>query len=416
MRKPALLIAAVAAALMALVPLGMSEAATVPAPHQISLRVPFSRALTSARVGHIAGVVPPLGRHVSPRRLAAAACAEPNCNLTYHGGVVQSSPHVYLLLWGPNWPNTDPVYGDLSRLYSGLGTASDTWSTVSSQYGPAFSGTVFAGTWQDTSSPPSDVTPADLSAEASAFASAVSITGNTNAQVVIASQHGTCFSDGFAGSCGSPQPSGFYCGWHDYNGNVPYTNLPYTLDAGQLCGQNWINKGSSGLTDGVSTIAAHEYAETATDPEPASGWTDNADTISGGEIGDKCAWGGSNWSTLGSDTYGNITLPTGTFAMQSLWSNAAGRCLLTTHPTLSITKPPAQLTHRNHRVHLQIHASTNTGAKITFHASGLPTGLHISTSGLITGTATKLGTWTPKVTASTYAGSKSTSFTWRVVR
>ena len=329
---------------------------------------------------------------------------------------MQSSPRVYLLLWGPKWTKTDPVYGDLYSLYSGLGTASDSWSTVSSQYGPAFSGTVFAGPFQDTSSPPSVVTPADLSAEASAFASVEGITGNTNAQVVIASQSGTCFSDGFAGSCGTPQPSGFYCGWHDYNGNVPYTNLPYMLNAGQLCGENWINKGSSGLTDGVSTVAAHEYAETATDPEPSTGWADNSDTISGGEISDKCAWGGSNWSTLGSDAYGNVTLPTGTFAMQSLWSNAAGRCLLTTHPTISVTKPPNQTTIINHTVRLQVHAKTNTGTRITFRAASLPTGLHISTSGLITGKITKLGTWTVTVTASTYGTHASVHFTWKVIR
>jgi hypothetical protein len=61
MRKPTLLIAAIAAAFMALAPLGVSQAATVPAPHQISLHVAFTRALPSARVGHIAGVVRPSG-------------------------------------------------------------------------------------------------------------------------------------------------------------------------------------------------------------------------------------------------------------------------------------------------------------------------------------------------------------------
>jgi len=39
------------------------------------------------------------------------------------------------------------------------------------------------------------VTPADLSAQASAFAGLEGITGHANAQVVIASQGGTCFSE-----------------------------------------------------------------------------------------------------------------------------------------------------------------------------------------------------------------------------
>jgi len=397
-------------------PLGVAQAATVPAPHRISLQVPYARAHATARVGHIAGVVPPLGRHEARRQAAGAACTEPNCGLAYHGGALQSSPRIYLLLWGPGWTTSDPVYGDLYRLYSGLGEASGGWSTIDNQYSAGASTTTFAGAWQNTAAPPSVVTEADLAAQANAFASFEGITGDINAQVVIASQTGTCFSDGFAGSCGSPQTSGGYCAWHGYSGSVAFTNLPYLLDAGRLCGENWVNSSSAGRTDGVSTVAGHEYAETVTDPDPPTGWADNADTISGGEVADKCAWGGESWGTLGSDPYGDITLPTGTFAMQSLWSNTAGRCVLTTSPVLNVTKPAAQRTVRNHTVRLQVHAVTNTGTRITFHAARLPTGLHINTSGLITGRATRLGTWTTRVTASTYAGSKTVTFTWRVVR
>ena len=143
---------------------------------------------------------------------------------------------------------------------------------------------------------------------------------------------------------------------------MAFTNLPYMLNAGIECGENWINSGGKGLTDGVSIIAAHEYAETATDPEPTSGWADNADTISGGEVADKCAWGGTNWG--GHDAQGNVTLSTGTFAMQSLWSNAAGRCILTASPVVSITRPRNQQTILKHAVRLQVHASTNSGMKV----------------------------------------------------
>ena len=409
--------AAIVAAVMALAPLG-AQASTAPAPHQINLHTAFGRALRAAPVnGRRAGVVPPVGRHIAAGRpAAAAACAEPNCDLTYGGGAVESAPRVYLLLWGPNWPSTDPVSNDLLKLYSGLGTSSDSWSTVTHQYGPAFSGSVFMGAWQDTSTPPAVVAYSDLSAEADAFASSHGIAGDVNAQVVIASQSGTCFdtSDGgFVGSCGSPG-SGAYCAWHSYDGLVAFTNLPYMLNAGIGCGENWINSGSKGLTDGVSIIAAHEYAETATDPEPTSGWADNADTISGGEVADKCAWGGTNWG--GHDAQGNVTLSTGTFAMQSLWSNAAGRCILTANPVVSITRPRNQQTILKHAVRLQVHASTNSGMKVTFRASHLPTGLRIGPGGLITGKATRLGKWTVTVTASTYGAHKSTSFIWKVIR
>jgi Zn-dependent metalloprotease len=67
-------------------------------------------------------------------------------------------------------------------------------------------------------------------------------------------------------------------------------------------------------------------------------------------------------------------------------------------------------------VSLQLDAyTTNTGAALTYEATGLPDGLSISPSGLITGTPTTLGTGdvTVKVTDSTGA-SVSKTFSWRI--
>ncbi|MFJ9721711.1 M4 family metallopeptidase [Streptomyces sp. NPDC101209] len=67
-------------------------------------------------------------------------------------------------------------------------------------------------------------------------------------------------------------------------------------------------------------------------------------------------------------------------------------------------------------VSLQVDAyTTNTAASLTYEATGLPDGLSISPSGLITGTPTTLGTSdvTIKVTDSTGA-SASKTFTWRI--
>ena len=140
--------------------------------------------------------------------------------------------------------------------------------------------------------------------------------GSTNVQVVVATQSGTCPS-GFA--CGG---SGSYCAWHsDDDNSVPFTNLPYMLDAGFSCGEDFV----SAQDDGFSMVGGHEYAETITDPYPNSGWWDPSDPY-GGEIGDKCAWGGSIWG--GSDPYGDVNLATGSFAMQSLYSNAEHGCIM----------------------------------------------------------------------------------------
>jgi hypothetical protein len=401
----------------------------VPRPRLVRVHAAYLHVLSHAKAGQIAGVMPPRGAQVKAARAKAveAGCKEPNCDLSYGGGPVQHSPHVYLLLWGPDWTSSAPAYSYLYSLYEGLGVSpQDTWSPITSQYGdasgaPSFGTTVFEGAYQDTSVPPDPVTPADLAAEADGFVTSHGITDVADAQIVIASQSGTCFSDGFAGNCGSPDPNGTYCGWHSITtSGVPFTNLPYQLDAGYSCGENFINGGTAGEYDGFTLVAGHEYAETITDPDPFTGWADPSDTVSDGgdpgEIADKCVWGGSSWGKLGSDPYGDVTLSTGSFAMQSLWSNAAGRCVLTASPSLTVGTPAAQAGVLGARTHLQVHAATNTGTALSYKAARLPDGLSISAStGLITGTpAVTAGTWHPTITVSDYASSKTVTFTWQI--
>ena len=65
---------------------------------------------------------------------------------------------------------------------------------------------------------------------------------------------------------------------------------------------------------------------------------------------------------------------------------------------------------------VQIHATDSaSGQTLTYSATGLPTGLSISSSGMISGTPTSGGTFTPIVTASDTTGaSGSASFTWTI--
>ncbi|MFE0730228.1 M4 family metallopeptidase [Streptomyces antibioticus] len=67
-------------------------------------------------------------------------------------------------------------------------------------------------------------------------------------------------------------------------------------------------------------------------------------------------------------------------------------------------------------VSLQVDAyTTNTGAGLTYEATGLPDGLAISPSGLITGTPTTLGTGDVTVTVTDSTGaSVSDTFSWRI--
>ncbi|MGW7548257.1 putative Ig domain-containing protein, partial [Streptomyces sp. NPDC054770] len=88
----------------------------------------------------------------------------------------------------------------------------------------------------------------------------------------------------------------------------------------------------------------------------------------------------------------------------------------TTGNTVTVTNPGSQSTVTGSSVSLQISASDSAGATLTYSASGLPTGLSISSStGLISGTASTAGTYSTTVTATDSTGASGTaSFTWTV--
>ena len=81
-----------------------------------------------------------------------------------------------------------------------------------------------------------------------------------------------------------------------------------------------------------------------------------------------------------------------------------------------MTNPGNQTGTVGTAVSLQIHASDSaSGQTLTYSATGLPAGLSISSSGLISGTPTTAGTSSVTVTATdTTSASGSASFTWTI--
>ncbi|MEY9872014.1 hypothetical protein ABH931_001488 [Streptacidiphilus sp. MAP12-33] len=83
--------------------------------------------------------------------------------------------------------------------------------------------------------------------------------------------------------------------------------------------------------------------------------------------------------------------------------------------TVTVTNPGNQTGTVGTAASLQISATDSGGASLTYSATGLPAGLIISSSGLISGTPTTAGTSTVTVTATDSTGaSGSASFTWTV--
>lgn len=259
-------------------------------------------------------------------------------DLSYHGGVggigVETTPKIYLVLWGSQWNGNDPSGEQtiLVNFYRGVGGSK--WQNSVTQYcqGVA-SGTVscngagqaagnqtgsFVAAWMDNAAAaPNRPSQSQLAAEAvraAQFFGNNTAASNASVQYVIATSHGHN-SSGFGRQ---------YCAWHSSTsssaGNIAYTNLPYITDAGASCGANFNGLGANA---GITIVGGHEMAETITDQFPNGGWLDSG----GAENGDKCAWISS-----GQGASANITLSTGTFPVQSLWSNAfnsgTGGCVL----------------------------------------------------------------------------------------
>ncbi|HWY00582.1 MAG TPA: PKD domain-containing protein, partial [Mycobacterium sp.] len=313
------------------------------------------------------------GREGATQQAIAAATGQET--LSFGGGVdsigvTSGAPKVYLVFWGTQWGSEGTngsgyttFTGDPSNAapyiqawIKGLGTNGELWSGVMTQYCDGsqvavgatscpsgaphvgYPNGVLAGIWYDNSTAaPSQASGNQLAAEAVKAAGHFGNTteaSNRYAQYVIVSPHGT-HPDGFN------TPSGGFCAWHDYNGDttldgggaapspygdIAFTNMPYVADLGPSCGANFV----SNSLDGYSIVGGHEYAETLTDQNPAGGWVNNTgSSFTGEENGDECAWisSGQGASAL-------VAFSTGSFAMQSTWSNDTNRCDIS-HPIVS---------------------------------------------------------------------------------
>ena len=406
------------------------------------------------------GAVPTVSQNgkIKAYQQAHPAVAAAN-TLSYGGGidgigVTSGTPKIYLVFWGTQWgsqstdssgnltfsgdPNSGAPY--IQKLFKGLGTGSETWSGTMTQYcdgsrvatgatscpsgAPPVgypTGGPFAGVWYDNSA--AEPNAASGNQIANEAIKAAGHFGNTTAstnryvQYDILSGHGTD-PDNYQ--------TGGFCAWHDYNGDstlsggaasspygdIAFTNMPYVMDQGSSCGQNFVN--SSGTLDGYSIVNGHEYAETVTDQNPAGGWTNPSN---GQENGDECAWISS-----GQGASANVSTGQGSFAMQSTWSNDTNRCDIAHtivgggggNGSVTVTNPGSQTGTVGTAASLQLSASGGT-SPYTWTASGLPTGLSISSSGLISGTPTTAGTYSVSATATDSTGATgSASFSWTI--
>src|SRR5579859_7261164 len=364
-------------------------------------------------------------------------------------GVTSGTPKIYLVFWGSQWGTqstnangnltftNDPQQGApyLQQLFKGLGTGNELWSGTMTQYCDGSSvasgattcptgaphvgyptGGALAGVWYDNSAAePSAASGHQIGTEA---VNAAAHFGNTTAASNRYAQYDILSPTGL--NPDNYKTQGF-CAWHDYNGDstlsgggvtspygdIAFTNMPYVMDQGASCGQNFVNAG--GTLDGYSIVNGHEYAETVSDQNPAGGWTNHQNNSFGGqENGDECAWISS-----GQGASANVAMGTGSFAMQSTWSNDTNRCDIshaivsgTTTNDFSISDSPASrtVTKGSSTTYTVSTAVTSGSAQsVSLSASGLPSGTTASFSPTSV-TAGSSSTMTVSTTSSTLTG------------
>jgi hypothetical protein len=235
-------------------------------------------------------------------------------NLTYHGGPTITKAHLVAIFWGPSWSSSDPISPSLSKYIAAYGGSGE--YHVITQYSGIQSTSLASDSpavVYDSSTPPANVTDADVQAEVSSLFP----TADTSAIYEVFLPKSSYSSDGSSTSCGGPALQ--YCAYHGNftNGagqDVKYASMPYPSCAGCQ---------STGFTDtqNFEHFISHETREAVTD-EDGNAWWDNR----GYEADDKCAWSPAPFAdkTVGTNADG-----TG-FAYQYEWSNANSGCV-TTH-------------------------------------------------------------------------------------
>jgi hypothetical protein len=298
---------------------GAAMAALVSGPSLVSARVDTGLASGAAK-GLVKHLYPTVQGAVDNRNKGYLGIGNGAGPLLWGGGPIQKAPKVYLTVWGFNGSDPSGEQARLTNFFTGVGGSS--WANIQTQYhGTSAQGNItnptgqLGGVWVDNSSKPLAVIQ-DSQIAAEAVKAEQHFGYSPDADYFVLTPPGT-------GTVGFKVQ---YCAWHsmtsDGSKQVAFTNLPYITDAGSSCGANFVNSGSAGATDGITIVGGHEYAEAVTDPDVSTGWID----ASGNENGDKCAWISS-----GSGASRNITLSSGSFPVQTLYSNAAsavGACVI----------------------------------------------------------------------------------------
>jgi hypothetical protein len=234
--------------------------------------------------------------------------------IVYGGGPVEVTPKVYLIFWGyTKYGDPDHVKPLLEKYIANIGGSAH--NNIYTQYYQIVNGVTtyitnpssqYGGAWEDDARVPEVPTDSQIAVEA--LRGVAHFGYDSNASYVVATPH-------------DRSTPGFGTQWCAYHGAttghdtlVSYTNLPYIPDAGETCGANFITPPSdeAGADEGVTIVEGSMQGDSATDPNPPTGWQGQ-----GAEISDFCEWDNIENDAFGSHSY----------TVQPMFSNASQSCV-----------------------------------------------------------------------------------------
>jgi hypothetical protein len=268
----------------------------------------------------------PLPRHFpTKQRYAVEFAKSGGSNLSYHNGPVIPTPFVVPIFWGPTWGGSDSgIKTSLTNYIDGNGSTdlgygeTHEFNVITQYYetGPTYINLshlgLNTGALYDSSTPPTNVTDADVQAEVIRM---VGSNPRTDTVYEVFLPPSSYSSNGSSDSCGGPNLQ--YCAYHgNFNSgsyNVKYASMPYPSCGGCQ---------SSGFstTQNFEHFISHETREAVTDPD-GSAWYDRR----GYEADDKCAWSPTPFTDSSTGTNVDGTA----FAYQYEWSNLVSGCVKT---------------------------------------------------------------------------------------
>jgi hypothetical protein len=240
-------------------------------------------------------------------------------NLVYHsGGSVIPVAKAVFIFWGPSFnspTSPDSTYAaTLQNFRNQFGTTPE-YNVITQYFQNLGAGNQFIqlsnlglGTPDlfDTSTPPTNVTDADVQAEVQRYLQAQPVDYSTVYEVFIPS---TSFSSsGSSDSCGGPNLQ--YCAYHSHYTDASGQPIKYSIEPYPSCAGCQV----SGFTaaENQEHFVCHETREAVTDAL-GNAWFDRR----GFEADDKCAWTPTPF--IGTNGY----------AYQYEWSNAVSGCVRT---------------------------------------------------------------------------------------